>query len=78
MPQPEFFIVVQLNIDALFLYSCPDCTRCPANAIQIGQATWAIWGAIKKIQLHNAHGHVTLVVMHVAIIDEQSFIFNCM
>ena len=37
MPQPEFFIVVQLNIDALFLYSCPDCTRCPANATQTGQ-----------------------------------------
>ena len=30
---------------AVFLYCCP------ANATQMGQATWAIWAAIKKYNL---------------------------
>ena len=37
--------------EAVFLYCCPDCTSCPANAIQMGQATWAIWAAIKTQSL---------------------------
>ena len=33
---------------AVFLYCCPDCLSCPANVIQISQATWSIWAAINK------------------------------
>ena len=37
-----------LTIKAVSLYCCPDCSSCPANAIQTGLATWAFWAAIKK------------------------------
>ena len=35
----------------LFLFLQPDCPSCPANAIQIGHGTWAIWAAVKKCRL---------------------------
>ena len=33
-----------------FLYGCLDCPSCPANAIQMGRATWAAWTSKKEIQ----------------------------
>ena len=33
------------------LYYCPDCLSCPANAIQMGQATRETWAAMKKYWL---------------------------
>ena len=35
-------------IETLFLYCCPVCPSCPANAIQMDQAAWEIWAAIKN------------------------------
>ena len=48
------------QIEALFLYCCPDCLCCPANAIQMGQTTWAIWAAIRKYSLsgHTIFGRI--------------------
>ena len=40
-------------MQAIFLYCCPDYSSHPANAIQMGQATWAIWEAIKEYSLRN-------------------------
>ena len=34
--------------EAVLLYCSPDCLSCPANVIQMGPATWAIWAAEKK------------------------------
>ena len=36
---------------AVFLYCCPDCLSCLANAIQVGRATSAVWAAMKKYSL---------------------------
>ena len=33
--------------------SCTDCLSCPASAVRMGQATWAIWAAVKKYSLCN-------------------------
>ena len=35
-------------IQAVFLYCCPDCPSYPARALLMGQATLAVWAAIKK------------------------------
>ena len=43
------------EIKAVFLCCCSDCQTCPANAIQMGQATWKVWAAVKKYDLS---GHV--------------------
>ena len=49
----KFWLVYKfrLETEAVFLYCCPDIPRCPANAFQIGQATWAMYAAKKEIQL---------------------------
>ena len=44
-----------MQVEAVFLYCSPDCPSCPANAIQMGQATWAIWAATKKYSLKYFH-----------------------
>ena len=36
------------NFNSCVPLFCPDC---PANAMQMGQATWAIWTAIEKYSL---------------------------
>ena len=35
----------------VFLHCCPYCPSYPANVIQMGHATWAIWPAIKEYSL---------------------------
>ena len=39
------------QVKAIFLYCSPDCPSCPANVIQMSQATLALWTAIKKYGL---------------------------
>ena len=40
-----------LRYTQAFFYSCPQCPSCLASATQMGQATWAIWTAIKKYSM---------------------------
>ena len=39
------------QVRAVFLYCHPDYSSCPANAIPMGQATWAMCAAIKNYNL---------------------------
>ena len=42
--------------EATDLYCCPDYPSCPASAIQVGWATWAIWAAIKEYSPNTSTG----------------------
>ena len=33
---------------AVFLYCCPDYLSCQVKAIEMGQASWAVWIAVKE------------------------------
>ena len=60
-------------IRAVFLYYCPDCISCPASANQMGEATWGIWGRIKKYTLSDSlynslcTVHIMLDVFNVSV-----------
>ena len=41
------------NFRLYFLYCCPECLSCPANAVQMDQATWAVWAIISNTALLN-------------------------
>ena len=78
---------VMMYSQAIFLHCNQVFPSCPANAIQMGQATWAIWAAIKKYHLiapYFCSGHhpsicVCFIFSFISI-NSQSFIsvlFSC-
>ena len=46
-----YYIVQFLNLPLYFYTVTQTVTSCAANAVLLGQATWAIWAAIKEYSL---------------------------
>ena len=45
---PNITVLPYARLKLQFFYYCPGCPTCPANAIQMSLATWAIYAIIKK------------------------------
>ena len=43
--------LIKSELRAVFLYCCIYCQSWPASVIQMGQATLAVWAALKKYSL---------------------------
>ena len=67
-----FLLKIPLTVVSdVFLYYCPDCTSCPVNVFQMGQATWTIWAALKKYSLTllntGVHGLILVRVLKTSL-----------
>ena len=58
LQMPDTTAAFSTPTKAVCPHHCPDCLSYPANAIPVGQATWATWVSVKKYSLNSLTKHV--------------------